>query len=269
MAPNEFIKGLRQGAKLTQVEVANKLGVARTTYTAIENGQGELSLSEIRKLSELYQIPPGDIVEGRISDSEEINNANLVREEALDFYYAAGEPVEIPREAVPVLNPVKLRNVLLYITEKAGAKPSVGETVLYKLLYFIDFDFYEKAGRSITGLTYIKNHYGPIPAASFSGVIASMVAAGELELTETPYFSHKQKKYLPTVRPDLSGLTAEEIKHIDAELGRLADKTASEFTELSHRDTPWISAKPKGKIDYRMAMYRTDATSVRDTTDEL
>lgn len=269
MTPNEFIKGLRQGANLTQAAVAKKLGVARTTYTAIENGQGELSLSEIRKLAELYQIPPGDIVEGRISDNEGTYNANMVREEALDFYYSGREPDEIAHEAIPALNPAKLRNVLLYITEKAGAKPNMGETVLYKLLYFIDFDFYEKTGHSVTGLTYIKNHYGPTPSASFSGVVASMVAAGELEMAETPYFSHKQKKYLPTVKPDLSGLSAAEIKHIDAELDRLADKTAAELTEFSHRDTPWISAKAKGKIDYRMAMYRTDATSVRDITDEL
>jgi len=61
-----------------------------------------------------------------------------------------------PREIDPKVNPAILRNVLLYILARVGAKPNVGETVLYKLLYFIDFDFYEKHGRSITGLSYIR-----------------------------------------------------------------------------------------------------------------
>ena len=40
-------------------------------------------------------------------------------------------------------DPKKLKNVILYILEKCAGKPNVGETVLYKLLYFIDFDNFE------------------------------------------------------------------------------------------------------------------------------
>ena len=57
----------------------------------------------------------------------------------------------------------KFKEVLLYILSKVGSKPNVGETVLYKLLYFIDFDYYEKFEEQFIGATYIKNHYGPTP----------------------------------------------------------------------------------------------------------
>ncbi|MDR1797692.1 MAG: DUF4065 domain-containing protein [Clostridiales Family XIII bacterium] len=267
MAQESFIRRLRKDAGLTQDAVAKKLGVARTTYTAIETGQGELSLSEIKKLSVLYQIPPGDIVEGRLSE-DVVYHASTLRESTQDFYHA-GDADVVPRELDPEANPVKLRNVLLYVTERIGARPNVGETVLYKLLYFIDFDFYEKTGRSVTGLTYIKNHFGPTPNYCFADIVKGMVEAGDLEIAETPYFAHTQKKYLPVAHPDLSGLTAEEIKHIDAELERLGDKTAAELTAFSHKDTPWIAAKPKTPISYQHAMYRTDATTVREATDEL
>ncbi len=48
---------------------------------------------------------------------------------------------------------------LLYVLNKVGCKYNVGETVLYKLLYFIDFDFYEKYEEQLIGATYVKNHH--------------------------------------------------------------------------------------------------------------
>ena len=45
---------------------------------------------------------------------------------------------------VPQKNFQKFKEVLIYILNSVGAKPNIGETVIYKLLYFIDFDYYEK-----------------------------------------------------------------------------------------------------------------------------
>jgi len=254
---------LRTDAGLTQEFVAKKMGVSRPKYAALETGKAELSLSEIKGLSELYEISPTEIVEGRLAAPDDAASG-------LDICLArpAGQTV-VPRGAEPQLDPAKLENVLLYILSTIGSRPNVGETVLYKLLYFIDFDYYEKNGRSITGLSYVKNHYGPTPAQEFARVVERMKEAEELEVVETPYFSHLQKKYLPTKCADLEGLSADEIKHIDAELDRLADKSAAELSELSHKDMPWIAAKPGKRIDYQLAWYRTDETSVRDYEDEL
>jgi hypothetical protein len=48
------------------------------------------------------------------------------------------------RISVPAENVEKFKQALLYITQKIGALPNVGQTVLYKILYFCDFDYYEK-----------------------------------------------------------------------------------------------------------------------------
>ena len=50
----------------------------------------------------------------------------------------------------------KFKQVLLYILNKCGQKPNVGKTVLNKLLYFADFNYYEKYFESITGVEYVK-----------------------------------------------------------------------------------------------------------------
>jgi len=261
-----FLRKLRTDAALTQQFVADKLGVSRVKYTTLETGKAELSLSEIKKLADLYEVSADEIVEGKLVQPE-----GDMRDYDSDLATIAGTARQtiLPREVNPQIDPVKLRAVLLYILGQVGARPNVGETVLYKLLYFIDFDYYEKNGRSITGLSYAKNHYGPTPTREFVAFTSAMRDAGELEIVSTPYFSHVQKKYLPVISADLSSLSADEIKHIDAELERLADKSATELSELSHKDMPWIAAKPGKYIDYQLAMYRTDDTSVREHDDEL
>jgi transcriptional regulator with XRE-family HTH domain len=66
------------------------------------------------------------------SDSEKIEDFDLEEEHENDI-----------RISIPTTNEKKFREVLLYILEKLSSKPSFTETVLHKILYFSDFDFYE------------------------------------------------------------------------------------------------------------------------------
>jgi transcriptional regulator with XRE-family HTH domain len=248
------IRKLRDQAGLSQQDVADAVGIARATYIKLENGGRQPKLDELIKLSQYYEIGLESLVGGQ----------NLEVNEPLVQYKRTSVDTDIlPREIDPKVNPEKLREVLLYVLGKVGAKPNVGETVLYKLLYFIDMDYYEKHGRSITGLIYIHNAYGPSPVKDFKAVVDDMCQHDELDVIETKFFSNKQKKYLPQVESELQELSAIEVKHIDAELVRLGDKNASELSDLSHKDTPWVATPPNKPIDYQLAMYRTAATTVR------
>jgi transcriptional regulator with XRE-family HTH domain len=249
------IRKLRDQAGLSQQDVADTVGIARATYIKLENGGRQPKLDELIKLSQYYEIGLESLVGGQ----------NLEVNEPLVQYKRTSVDTDIlPREINPKVNPEKLREVLLYVLGKVGAKPNVGETVLYKLLYFIDMDYYEKHGQSITGLTYIHNAYGPSPVKDFKAVVDDMCQHDELDIIATKFFNNKQKKYLPQVESTLQELSASEVKHIDAELVRLGDKNASELSDLSHKDTPWVATPPNKPIDYQLAMYRTAATTVRE-----
>lgn len=254
------IRQLREQAGRSQQDVADTIGIARATYASLEADRRPPNLDEINALAEYYQVAPADLISGQVS---------TVNEPATPYNFAVAEEEIIPRDLDPKTNPEKLREVLLYILDKVGAKPNVGETVLYKLLYFIDFDYYEKTGQSITGLSYIRNHFGPTPALDFRQVIQGMEQNEDLEIVETKYFNNTQKKYLPNKRPDLHELRASELRHIDETLARLSDKSASELSELSHYDTPWLSTKSGEKIDYRGVFYRTSKTAVTEPEDDL
>lgn len=252
------IAKLRANAGLSQQDVADKLDMARATYASLESGRRQPDLPSILNIAEFYQISPSDLISGTVTPAQAIVPHDFTNQDEIE-----------PREISPKISPEKLREVLAYVLDKIGAKPNVGETVLYKLLYFIDFDYYEKHGKSITGLTYIHNHFGPSPVADFKSVVEGMKEKGELEVIETKYFKNTQKKYLPTKQVLFDELSARELEHINETLARLGDKTARELTELSHYDTPWVVARQGKPLDYRDTFYRTKLTAVTEPEDEL
>lgn len=254
------IRMLREANGASQQDVAEAIGIARATYASLEADRRPPNLDEINKLAEYYQVSPAELITGDVS---------AVNESVTPYQFGRAEEEIVPREIDPKTSPEKLREVLLYVLSKVGAKPNVGETVLYKLLYFIDFDYYEKTGHSITGLTYVRNHFGPTPSLDFKRIVEGMEANDELEIIDTKYFNNKQKKYLPAQKTSLAKLSASEIKHIDETLARLSDKTAGELSDLSHKDTPWRVAQQGKPIEYRFVFYRTDLTAVTEPQDEL
>lgn len=213
-----------------QKELIAILGISRPLISAIQNDKRDLTEEQQSKLEEYFSAL-GDLSDMRID--------------------------------IPQKNLEKFKQVLLYILNKVGAKPNVGQTVLYKLLYFIDFDYYEKHEEQLMGLTYIKNTYGPTPR-EFKTVIDEMISQGVIDSVKAKHFAHEQQKFLPVIEPDISTFTAQEIAMVDSVLKRYSDFSASKLSELSHEDTPWQMAGDKENIDYEFAFYRPERFSVRE-----
>lgn len=251
----QFIKQQRLAQGLTQEYLASRLGISRPTYRKIESGEREPTLSETEKLAEEFDM----------------TLANLQARKAPRHAVPAAAPTrkrEKHQIRAPKRNLEKFRQVLLYVLAAVGSKPNVGETVLHKLLYFIDFDYYEKFDESLTGVTYIRNHHGPT-AIDLRGILRQMQEHGNAEAVKSKYYKYSQKKYLPLVPADLSVLSAREIKHIDEVLLRLSDKNAREIEAYSHGDIPWQAAQPGQALDYEAVFYRDARYSVRSYDDEL
>ena len=167
------------------------------------------------------------------------------------------------RVSVPQKNIEKFKEVFLYILDKVGGKANVGKTVIFKLLYFIDFDYYELFEEQLIGLEYIKNTYGPTPV-DFDTMCNDMIERGEIEKVESNFFDKHQTKYLPHREPNLQVLNARELQHIETVLAKYSGWSASRLSDFSHRDVPWIGAKEKEPISYESVFYRTSETSVRN-----
>lgn len=251
------IKLLRNQHGFSQDRLANELEMTRPTYMAMENGTRDITCSEAEKLAALYDISVTELFSG--SASKPAVSVSLEKE-------TARKPLSGMRINVPQKNIKKFKEVLLYVLEKVGAMPHVGETVLYKLLYFIDFDYYEKYEEQLIGATYMKNKFGPTPI-EFKKIVDRMSELNEVVVVKNKHFQYEQKKYLPLRSPDLRLLSGREIEHINDVLAKLAGKNASQLSEYSHEDVPWITTENGNIIDYETVFYRTPKTSVRNYDD--
>lgn len=156
----------------------------------------------------------------------------------------------------------KYENILLYILKKCSSKPSFGRTVLYKLLYFCDFNYYELYEKSLTGETYRRIDHGPAPT-HIQKILDTLKSQKKIRHLKTPYYGKIQDRFIPTAEPDLSGLMAEELKVVDSVIEKISDMNAKQASEFSHEDIPFKSTGEKKVIDYEMVFYRTPAYSVR------
>jgi len=250
------IKELRERLDLSQEDLAKRMGISRVAVSQIENGRRKICTEELIKLSKIFNIST-DVL---LNLDEEIE---VVLEKIKEQKPSKKNEIRIN---VPQKNLVKFKEVLLYILEKVGSKSNVGESVLYKLLYFIDFNYYEKYEEQLIGATYIKNHYGPTPKEFIK--IAEEMEGKDLVKIQGQYFEHPQTKYLPLRGPDLSKMGAKEQRVIDDVLNTLSDMNAKKISEYSHQDVPWLTADKGRAIEYESVFYRTPPYSVRDYSEE-
>lgn len=250
------IRRLREAKEWRQDDLAEKMGLGRETLSAIENGRRPVKAGELGRFADVLGVSSDQLL-GRIP----------LDKVSLEKLYPQHRAVAAMRINVPAKNLEKFKEVLLYVLNKVGAKSNVGETVIYKLLYFIDFDFYEKYEEQLMGATYRKNTYGPTPVEVVS-IIDDMVVNREIERIKSSFYQKEQKKYLPLRAARLDAFSAKELSLIDEVLNRLGDKNASQISEYSHGDIPWKVTEDMGIIDYETVFYRTPEYSVRSAEDE-
>ncbi len=250
------IKVLREKTGISQDALARKMRLPRPAISQIESGARKIATDELLRFSQIFQIQVDVLL-------------NPEKEPEVRLYEGKKErePKSQMRISVPQKNLQKFKEVLLYILNKVGSKPNIGETVIYKLLYFIDFDFYEKYEEQLIGATYMKNQYGPTPI-EFAKIIEQMINKGEIEKVKSDYFNYPQTKYLPRNKPDLTKFKAIEIEVIDDVLNKLSDMNASQISDYSHGDIPWITTSDGEVIEYEAVFYRTPPYSVRAYAEE-
>ncbi len=252
----KFIQRQRTERNMTQAYLASELGMSRPTYMHIERGERELTIIEARTLAGIFDMSLDDFLAGR----EPRHTVTLTK---LPARKTGDLRIRVEKKNLDIF-----KQVLLYVLNKVGGKPNVGEAVLHKLLYFIDFDYYEKFEENLMGATYIKNHHGPT-SVELGKILEEMQKDREIEVVNSQYFKYTQKKYLPLKRPNLAILSARDVEHIDGVLARLSDKNAKEMELYSHEDIPWKSAQDGQPLSYESVFYRDERYSVRNYDDDL
>ena len=190
------IAAVRKKRGFSQYELSTLLEISRSTMTQIELGNRELSAAEFIKLSEILRFPMDQFVMAEYQNhlkslpvSDSINSTQAYRISS------------------PVIDVEKLQQVMLYILEQGAGKANIGETVLNKLLYFADFNYFELYEEHLSGLAYRKLPFGPVPV-NLDEVITKMIANKLIIRIKTKYYNLPQNRYIPLIKPNLTVMSA-------------------------------------------------------------
>lgn len=165
-----------------------------------------------------------------------------------------------------VFDKEKFKVAIHYIISKCGFKENVGRTVLYKLLYFSDFDFYELYERSLTGERYIRKPHGPIPT-HFIDAKNELIDEGKIKESSEQKIDFYIYKYSSIKEVDTSILSEDELQVIDDTIDKISHLLSDPISDYSHGDLPWRVASPNEELDYEFVFYRSPKYSVREYDD--
>ena len=120
----------------------------------------------------------------------------------------------------------KFKMVLHHIIYKCGFRNTVGRTVLHKLLYFSDFNYYKEFNQSITNESYVKKERGPVP------IHFEMAMGPEIDLKN------------------------EELTIVNKVIKELSHLNGKQIGEYSLRDYPVKRTEEDEIIDYDLTFSR-------------
>ncbi len=250
-----YIRQLREIKSLSQQDLADSLDIPRPSISQIENGNREITLTEFSRLTEIFHISPDELFQYISKKKEKFAIAPRASStnSKITFY------------------PEKFRNLLLYILEKCGGKPNVGETVLYKLLYFCDFDYFEINEKPLTGMKYKKMQFGPVPTQSiYNRIIQLMLKENHISVVQAPSSNgYLQRRYINFIKPDINLFTPLELQLVDRVINRLSDMNARQIEDHVHRDQPWIDHAMDEEIQYTSVFSRTGEFAQRNYNQEF
>ena len=153
------------------------------------------------------------------------------------------------------INEKKYKNAVLFFAKKIQ-NGTLGKLKIKKLLYYLDFDFFEKYGKSVTGDEYLRFEYGPVPRMAEK--ILKQMEGKEIKTTRRKIKKglNDQQHIEPLKDFDLSVFSKEELVMLDEIANKWEKFTGTEMKMATHGEAPWISTEPDAVIDYNLAYYR-------------
>lgn len=218
----ELITKLRKSTGVSQEELAQALGISRPTLIAIEKGKADITLTQLKKLAEFFDIPVEIIMNDELKDSRKVDMQEHSKKSFQRF----------------------LNLILECIKHGADDDGKITKTKLAKLVYLCDFASYYKYLEPISGFEYKRLQLGPVPIEFFD-IIDTNEAIGVEK-------SDKAMMISLTEQPDDSVFSKRELDLIRNICKKWKSAKTQEIVEFTHKQIPWKFCKDREVIPYSL-----------------
>ncbi len=166
------------------------------------------------------------------------------------------------------LNEEKYRHAILYFAEHISAS-KLGKVKLMKLLYYLDFDYFERYHRLVTNDTYRALQMGPVPVAA-ERTIAGMEAEGWLLVRKVDLgLEHLKHDYIPLRKYDPEVFAATELEVLADVLHKWEHHSKQQIIVASHGEPPWRYTARGGIINPNLVFLRKTEGDTMDDLNQL
>lgn len=212
--------------------VLSLISQSENMFKVFEKNKSNLTVSEIdkleKKLNELFSVE----LEPRFNNLIE----EVLSKEADDFTGFRKFDLE------------KMKNMILLILEFH----STFATKINKLLWYMDFLFFNKYSVSIAGNIYFHYPYGPVPNG-YELILGMMQKEGLIEKEGIVRYESIQELLKPLVVSDKTFFSEEELAVMQFVLEKFEDFSCSQISEYSHKESAYMQTSVGKPISYSFA----------------
>lgn len=204
-----LIRALREEKRLSQEQMAEKIGISRSSWLSLEKGTKELSLSEASALAHFFGLTVDELMNGSMPNYEKYRQM-----------------------------------ILAYLRKAEETGVELKKTKLAKLLYFADFAQYYKRAESMSGMSYRRIEYGPVPDAYFR-VLEEMANEAQIDVAQQDSDDGKNMYVITETRiskrKDIDKLSTDEQELIAHIWEKWKHANTKEIVQYTHEQVPFKS----------------------------
>lgn len=166
----------------------------------------------------------------------------------------------------PQLEPhTRLWQLILHIAQCSEGDPTFGKVKLAKILYYADFTSYRDYGQPVTGASYKKLQFGPVPK-DFLDILDEMKNSGEIYIRKEKAFPTATRDYdrvLAIHEANLVQFSGRDIALVDRLIRQFWNKSAGEISDQSH-GFAWHVVGNNEPIPYSAALLSDEGITDED-----
>lgn len=126
------------------------------------------------------------------------------------------------------------KNLVHFVCSQCSDTALLGATKLNKILWLSDLMVYLNTGKSLTGETYLKRQFGPVPSSILS-VLEELQDEGKILVRESTHYGRPKREYIVLEDADSDWLLGENRRWVEEIIDDVCtNHTASSISDFSH-----------------------------------